>query len=77
MRLRIWPGQEAFEPGDAFFAYTDGVSEGRNKNKQEYGMPRLKECLAAKKSSAAAMLILFCLTWKVSRVRPVSMMTLP
>ncbi len=40
------------EAGDAFFAYTDGVVEARNKNKEEYGIKRLEFCLKEKKASA-------------------------
>lgn len=44
----------SLQPGDAFFAYTDGVSEARNKKKEEYGLERFKKCVAVKASSAEA-----------------------
>lgn len=46
--------ETSFKPGDALFAYTDGVSEARNKKREEYGLERFKTCVAAKKENAEA-----------------------
>ncbi len=41
------------EKGDALLAYTDGVTEARNINKQEYGIENLKTCFQQKTGGAA------------------------
>ncbi len=43
-----WSTQtQAFGPGDALLAYTDGITEGRNATKEEYGIERLQHDLDA------------------------------
>ncbi len=36
----------AFAPGDTLLLYTDGITEARSANQEEYGERRLAECLA-------------------------------
>ncbi|WP_371785580.1 PP2C family protein-serine/threonine phosphatase [Streptosporangium subroseum] len=43
-------------PGDALFAYTDGVVEARNRDHRLYGMPRLLELLGTPGPSAEGLL---------------------
>jgi sigma-B regulation protein RsbU (phosphoserine phosphatase) len=38
---------QPFRPGDRLLVYTDGVTEGRNATKEEYGLDRLKADLVA------------------------------
>ena len=42
------------DPGDAFFLYTDGVVEARDKNSREYTIERLTKCVKTKADSATA-----------------------
>lgn len=50
--LGIVPDQEykavrlTMEPGDALFAYTDGVTEAMNDDREIYGRERLKKCVS-------------------------------
>ncbi len=43
--MRYHCGSLRLEPGDRLFQYTDGVTEATNRDKELYGMERLKEIL--------------------------------
>ena len=43
--MRYHCGSLRLEPGDRLFQYTDGVTEATNRDKELYGMERLKETL--------------------------------
>jgi sigma-B regulation protein RsbU (phosphoserine phosphatase) len=51
--LALFPGKPygssklTLQPGELLCLYTDGVTEANNPAGEEFGMPRLKECLAA------------------------------
>lgn len=47
----------AFKPGDRIFAYTDGVPEAINKQKEQYGLDRLVDFLNENKSDSFDVLL--------------------
>ncbi len=48
------PAVVVLKPGDVVVLYTDGVTESMNQDRQEFGLERLKEVLAAAPQGAAA-----------------------
>ncbi len=50
------------EAGDALLLYTDGLSEARNREDEEYGVERLTRAAARRRGLAAADLVQDCLT---------------
>jgi serine phosphatase RsbU (regulator of sigma subunit) len=51
---RYEPTRTALEPGDLVVLYTDGVTEARNGEEEEFGMARLQRSLAESAPSAAS-----------------------
>ena len=45
--------ERSMREGDSFALYSDGVSEARNKRKEEYGIERLKKMMAGNRSLPA------------------------
>jgi serine phosphatase RsbU (regulator of sigma subunit) len=47
--------------GDTLLLYTDGVSEARSADEEEYGEERLKELVASSSASSAQGLVATCI----------------
>jgi sigma-B regulation protein RsbU (phosphoserine phosphatase) len=58
----VYPTQKArMASGDALLLYTDGVSEARSANEEEYGAERLKELAASSGALSAQALVAACI----------------
>lgn len=58
----VYPTQEAeMACGDTLLLYTDGVSEARSANEEEYGVERLKELVASSSAPTAQARVTACM----------------